>query len=137
MQKRKTWQEKLHNGKEPKVVRLPSGETLLVGTPLLVKEYVESIPEGTTVTVEQMRRDLAERFGADKMCPMSTGIFVWIVREAAEEDRAAGRVAAPVERLISPAKRGSRYRAQLPSSQRESPASAGLRPPRSSSGRRA
>ncbi len=99
MYKRKTWQEKLHNGKEPKVVRDYLGRLTLVATPLLVKEYVDSIPEGETVTVETMRKDLAERFGAELTCPFSTGMFVRIVRQVAAEDRAAGRPATPVERL--------------------------------------
>jgi len=110
----KSWKEKLYNGNEPKIVRverayagLPAGSTLLVGTPLLVKQYIDAIPEGQTVDVSTMRRDLAARFGADAMCPSSTGIFVRIVREAANEDRAAGRPSTPIERLTinSPPKR--------------------------------
>ena len=94
---RKTWTQKLDNGRDPKVVILPkpycgvqAGSKLFVGTPRLVKQYIEAIPRGSSTTVAHMRDDLAAEFDADVTCPTSTGIFVRIVAEAALEDLAKG-----------------------------------------------
>lgn len=94
---RNTWTQKLDNGRDPKVVILPkpycgvqAGCKLFVGTPLLVKQFIESIPSGESTTVALMRDDLAAQWNADVTCPTSTGIFVRIVAEAALEDLAKG-----------------------------------------------
>ena len=94
---RKTWTQKLDNGRDPKVVTLPkpfcgvqAGAKLFVGTPRLVKQYIDYIPRGSSTTVAHMRDDLAAQFNADVTCPTSTGIFVRIVAEAALEDLANG-----------------------------------------------
>jgi hypothetical protein len=42
-------------------------------------------------TVSELRRKLAADFKADVTCPLTTGIFVRIAAEAAEEDREQGR----------------------------------------------
>ena len=95
---RKTWTQKLDNGRDPKVVILPkpycgvqAGAKLFVGTPRLVKQFIEAIPPGESTTVTRMRDDLAGEAGADVTCPTSTGIFVRIVAEAALEELAAGK----------------------------------------------
>ena len=43
------------------------------------------------VTVSRIRARLAADAGADHACPMTTGIFIRIAAEAAEEARRAGR----------------------------------------------
>lgn len=74
----------------PKMSRFGKG-TMLIPTPMLVDEMVRRIPKGKLVTVAEVRRKLAADFGADVTCPLTTGIFVRIAAEAAEEDRTAGR----------------------------------------------
>ena len=64
---------------------------MLIPTPKLVEELLRRIPKGKLVTVGEIRRRLAADFAADVTCPLTTGIFVRIVAEAAEEDRANGR----------------------------------------------
>ncbi len=102
---RKTWREKLENPPAglPKVVAVPDkwvktmgGRQILVPTPVMVDEYVRTIPARKLVTVGQIRRRLAEPFKADSTCPLTTGIFLRIISEAAEEDRQAGK------KLITP-----------------------------------
>jgi hypothetical protein len=99
---RKSWREKLENPVAglPKVVPVPDkwvktmgGWQILVPTPMMVDEYVRSVPERKLVTVGQIRRHLAQPFKADSTCPLTTGIFLRIISEAAEEDRQAGRKA--------------------------------------------
>ena len=65
--------------------------TMLIPTPKLVDALVQRIPKGKLITVGELRRKLAADFGADVACPLTTGIFVRIAAEAAEEDRANGR----------------------------------------------
>ena len=88
---------KLDKPQEPKVVRVPpkmsrfGGSTMLIPTPKLVDELVRKIPKGKLATVSELRRKLATKFKADVTCPLTTGIFLRIAAEAAEEDRANGR----------------------------------------------
>jgi hypothetical protein len=95
---RKTWTEKLNPGREPKVVKLeqdfagiPAGSHLLVATPRVVERYIKQIPKGTSVSPQTLRRDLASEYKADATCPISTGIFLRIVAEAAYEQHQAGK----------------------------------------------
>jgi len=74
---------------------------MLIPTPKLVDETVRQIARGRLVTVGEIRRKLAADFAADVTCPLTTGIFIRIVAEASEEDRANGRKrVAPYWRVI-------------------------------------
>jgi hypothetical protein len=91
------WREKLEKPQQPKLVKVPpkmsrfGKGTMLIPTPKLVDELIRRIPKGKLVTVSELRRKLAADFAADVTCPLTTGIFVRIAAEAAEEDRANGR----------------------------------------------
>lgn len=91
------WREKLEKPQQPKVVKIsPSmarfGKgTMLIPTPKLVDDLLREVPKGKLVTIGEIRKRLANDFAADVTCPLTTGIFVRIVAEAAEEDRAGGR----------------------------------------------
>lgn len=108
----KTWHEKLHNGKKPVSKRLEKafwgmevGDLMLVSTPESVDAYIRNIPQGKTVEVKKMRADLAKAAGADHTCPVSTGIFLRIVSEAAYEDLQQGKDEAdvtPFWRVVEP-----------------------------------
>jgi len=94
---RTSWRAKLEKPQDAKIVRVPpkmsrfGGGTMLIPTPLLVDELVRKVGKGQLVTVSELRRRLAEDFSADVTCPLTTGIFLRIAAEAAEEDRANGR----------------------------------------------
>jgi len=97
---RKSWREKLENPPAglPKVVDGPAkwekrfgGRRVLVPTPLLVDGLIRQVPKRKLITVGQIRRRLAKQFNADSTCPLTTGIFVRITAETAEEDLRAGR----------------------------------------------
>lgn len=91
------WREKLEKPQQPKLVKVPpkmvrfGKGTMLIPTPKLVDELLRRIPKGKLVTVSEIRKRLAADFAADVTCPLTTGIFVRIVAETAEEDRANGR----------------------------------------------
>jgi hypothetical protein len=96
--KRKTWREKLHIDKAPKIEKLPpegwkrmGGKTMLIARPLDVDALMKTIPKGKLATSAQIRAKLAKDHGAECACPTSTGIFIRIAAEAAEEDRVEGK----------------------------------------------
>jgi hypothetical protein len=97
---RKTWREKMDNPNLPKLVaipdrmkkRYPQG-TMLLPSPREVEAEMRRVPEGTVITVAQLRKILAGRHGAEVTCPLMTGIFVRISAEAAEEDVREGKPA--------------------------------------------
>ena len=107
---RKSWREKLENPPEglPKVVDVPvewekrmGGRKILVPTPLLVDGQIRKVKKGKLVTVNQIREKLAKDFKAESTCPMTTGIFLRIISEAAEEDRQNGtKRIAPYWRVV-------------------------------------
>ena len=94
------WRTKLEhpNSKLPKVVAVPpkwrkqyGGGRMLIAHPLEVDALVRRVGKGMLVTVRQLRERLARDHRASVTCPLTTGIFVRIVAEVAEEDRRAGK----------------------------------------------
>jgi hypothetical protein len=93
---RTTWREKLEKEQEPKVVYFPNRRMgvqgrVLIPRPLDVDALIRRVQRGRLVTVNQLRERLAEEHGADGTCPLTAGIFIWIVAETAEEDLSRGR----------------------------------------------
>ena len=88
----------MQNPNLPKVVpvfpkmqaRYGNGE-MLVPSPAEVEECIRAVPEGEILTVGQIRDTLARKYQVNTTCPLTTGIFVRLVAEAAEEDAQAGR----------------------------------------------
>lgn len=95
--KKKTWLEKLNQPQESKVERIegrfadiPEGGLMLIATPKILADYLREIPEGQSVDVKTIRKDLAAKFEAEYTCPLTTGIFLRIVAEAEYERYLAG-----------------------------------------------
>ena len=99
---RKTWREKLEKEQERRVVDDPRGRgRMLIPRPLDVDALMRKIERGKLATVEQIRGRLAKDYNADLTCPMTTGIFLRIAAEAAEEDLGRGeKQIAPYWRVI-------------------------------------
>ena len=98
--KGKTWrgkleEEHLNHGKVvtvPPKMRKQYGEgTMLIPRPRDVEALMRKVRKGKLITTSQIREQLATASKADHCCPFTTGIFVRIVAEAAEEDREAGK----------------------------------------------
>jgi len=95
---RKSWRAKLEKEQEPRVVDVPpkmvkrfgTGK-MLIATPLLVDALIRKVEKGKLVTVRELRERLAKDFKVDSTCPLTTGIFVRIAAETAEEDLRMGR----------------------------------------------
>src|SRR4030066_2365312 len=97
---RKTWRQKLEeeHPEHGKVVDIPPKMQNRFGTgkmfipkPLDINALINKIPKGKLVTVTQIREKLAKDAHANCSCPMTTGIFLRIVAEVAEEDLKSGK----------------------------------------------
>jgi hypothetical protein len=97
------WSAKLRPELEPEVVADKRfGDRLLLPTPLLVAEEIARVPVGATISVSTLRERLARRFGADRTCPLMTGIFIKILAGVVAEDLAQRRKPRwPVWRLVN------------------------------------
>ncbi len=65
--------------------------TLLIPRPPDIEAIMRRVPKGNVVTTGAIRAELARRANADAACPLVTGIFVRLIGDAAEEDRAIGK----------------------------------------------
>lgn len=93
-----TWTEKLEKEQQPQVVKLNAaqrmrwgGETMFIATPQMLQQVIAKVPKGKLTTVNLIREKLAADNGTDVTCPITTGIFIWIVANAMEEARLAGK----------------------------------------------
>ena len=96
---KKAWRDKLTDSKDlPKVEvisekmskRWGSG-TIVIPAPKEVDAVMKNVPRGKLVTINEIRRILAEKHGATIGCPLTTGLFVSIAARAAMEEEAEGK----------------------------------------------
>jgi alkylated DNA nucleotide flippase Atl1 len=74
---------------------------MLVSTPRELDAIIRRIPEGRVLPLGNLRAALARDHRADYTCPTTTGIFLRVVADAAEEERAAGgKRLAPYWRVV-------------------------------------
>ena len=100
---RTSWREKLENDEHSKIVPIPSrmrkslgSGTLLIPKPLDIDALIRKTKKGQLITSAEIRSRLARDNRVDAVCPLTTGIFVRIVAEAAAEDLQSGK------KLITP-----------------------------------
>jgi len=98
LKSRTPWREKLEKKQDAKLVEIPpqmqkrfGTGIMLIPAPIEVDSVMRSVPKGKLVTQSQIRSKLAKDSNAKVACPMTTGIFVRIAAEAAEEDRRNGK----------------------------------------------
>lgn len=96
----KTWREKLEeqSKKLPRVVVIPKKMEkrfgkgkMLIPKPLDIDALIRKVKKRRLITQEQIREKLAKDFKTNVTCPITTGIFVRICAQAAEEDKKAGK----------------------------------------------
>jgi alkylated DNA nucleotide flippase Atl1 len=99
--KRKTWQEKLADKKGlPKVTELEArfpcynavhkmgaavGDSVVLVNPSEVVEVMKAVPEGKLITIVEICRHIAEHYGVEACCSLTTGIFIMTAANAVEE----------------------------------------------------
>ena len=95
-----TWRKKLegwhaNHGKlvdtPPSMQKRYGKGKMLIPRPLDVEAAIRKVRKGRLITSALLRDKLAADAGADSACPLTTGIFIRVVAEAAEEDRRAGK----------------------------------------------
>lgn len=97
--KTKSWREKLEDSKGlPKVEPITDkmskrwGEgTVVIPAPIEVNDIMNTVPEGKLITIDHIRKKLAEKHSASIGCPLTTGIFAWISAHAANEAALEGK----------------------------------------------
>jgi hypothetical protein len=95
---RTSWREKLEKPQEARLEDVPPAMQrqlgpgkMLIPRPLDVDALIRTVARGRLVTMKQLRKRLAEQHAADVTCPLTTGIFVRIAAETAQEDLTKGR----------------------------------------------
>lgn len=91
--KGKSWTDKVNDESkkfevkrtDKKFADIPAGGKMLIATPKIIDNYVRQIPKGKSIDLLTMRKDLAAEFQAEYTCPVTSGIFLRIVAEAAYE----------------------------------------------------
>jgi hypothetical protein len=109
---KKTWIEKLQEHKKPEIKTIEKdfwgyskGDKMHISTPQIIESYIKQIAKGKTVDTKAMRNDLAVENNATFTCPLTTGIFLRIVAEAANEQLEQGvalKNITPFWRMIEP-----------------------------------
>ncbi len=93
-----SWNDKLNDCKDlPKIepinekMSMKWGKgTMVIPAPIEVDELMRKVPKGKVTTINEIRVSIARSHGATIGCPMTTGIFSWIVANAAEEKEQNG-----------------------------------------------
>lgn len=95
---RTPWRDKLENEDHAKIVLVPprmrkslGPGTMLIPKPLDVDALIRKTKKGQLITQAEIRSKLARKKRVNTVCPITTGIFVRIASEAAEEDLRNGK----------------------------------------------
>jgi hypothetical protein len=93
-----SWRHKLADDKDlPRIEPIPEKLEPKLGrgrivtpAPREVDAIMRLVPHGKLITIERIAAAIAAHHGVEAACPMSTGIFVWIAANAADEAQRAG-----------------------------------------------
>jgi len=95
------WRVKLERASAPKNPHLTEapekwvggqkGKKMVIPSALELDEMIRQIPDGQTKNINDLRAEYAAHHGADITCPLTSGIFLRIIAENAEEERAQGK----------------------------------------------
>ncbi len=97
-EKKRNWVQKLANSRGlPRVEKINEKMskrwgtgTVIIPAPIEVDEMMREVQTGKLVTINEIRVAVSRKYNATIGCPMITGIFAWIVADAAEEERQLG-----------------------------------------------
>ena len=65
---------------------ISAGDKMLISSPEKITDFIYTIPKGSFFTIKELRRGLALKAGADKTCPVTTGIFLRMAIEQNKDD---------------------------------------------------
>ncbi len=104
----KSWAEKLDRPAKlvtirPKFQKRYGRGKMLVPAPRDVEALIRKTPRGKLTTSAEIGDKLAHAAGAKCSCPMTTGIFIWMIAQAAEANARAGKSRiTPYWRVVRP-----------------------------------
>ena len=55
---------------------ISAGEKMLISSPEKISEFIYAIPKGSFLSIKELGKGLAVKAGANKTCPVTTGIFL-------------------------------------------------------------
>lgn len=92
---RKSWREKLADAKAkpglPKTFFCEQAKkSFVVPSPAEIEALIKTVKRGKIITIAQMGEHLQAVHKVDLACPMTTGIFTWIIAHAANEAAGEG-----------------------------------------------
>ena len=64
---------------------MKTGQTMLVPSGQIIEEFIRTIPKGSCIDFKTLRSELALKYGAEVTCPITTGILLRTIAEAAYE----------------------------------------------------
>jgi alkylated DNA nucleotide flippase Atl1 len=104
--KKKSWTEKLDDNKNfPKIIKFKRnfpcgktlekwgakpGDTVVLTQPREVDAIMKKVPKGKIITIYEICKQLAKNHNAKFCCSLTTGIFINIAANAAEEAKEIG-----------------------------------------------
>lgn len=90
---KKTWREKYETRKESEVEVLKTpfgglqpGQRIVISTPKEIEGMIREIPRGQSLSIKELRAQLAEHYKVDGACTITTSMFVRFIAEVTLED---------------------------------------------------
>ena len=102
--KTKSWKDKMQIEREGhEAVHATKKGMMYISSPAEIDGIIKKIPRGRLITTKKIADRLTKQNGADFTCPLTTGIFVSLAANVAEEEFAQGRKRiTPYWRVIKP-----------------------------------
>lgn len=102
MAPKKSWKEKMEERTKGEIKQTDKG-MMYISYPREIEKVIRSIPKGKLITTEQIVKKFTKQYKVDFTCPLTTGIFVSIVANYAEEQKESGaKELVPYWRVIKP-----------------------------------
>jgi len=87
MAKKKSWKEKFDETNERGTVKKQTDKGFMyISCPEEIEKVIRKVPKGKLITTKEIVGKLTKKHGVDFTCPLTTGIFVSIVANKAEEE---------------------------------------------------
>ena len=100
---KKTWIQKRDEHAYPAERKMTSKGMMYISTPKEINEIIVEIPKGKLITTKQIVERLTSKHKVDFTCPLTTGIFISILANAAKEEMDSGKKKiVPFWRVIKP-----------------------------------
>ena len=79
-------------------------QTMLMPSAEAIVRQILAVPQGETRSLAELRAALAEQYGAEATCPVTTQRMIKVVAAKSVADHQAGRKAVPFWRVVDPDK---------------------------------